>query len=104
MVRPTGNVMTIPSIVMNQCVARPVRGRRGHRPVACIVVNLGTAGPSGLSAFGSVPPRPRIGPIIVTDDKSRSRLRVAGAASRHYSVANNRIVFEEEEVLCPKIW
>ena len=104
MVRPTGNVMTIPSIVVNQCVARPIRGRWGYRPVACIIVNLGTARSAKCSAFGSVPTRPRIGPVIVTDHKSRSKLPVTAATGRHHSVSNDRVVFEEEEVLCPKIW
>jgi hypothetical protein len=31
-------------------------------------------------------------------------LRVAAAAGHHYSVSNDRVVFKEEEVLCPKIW
>src|SRR5438477_13033810 len=104
MVRPTGNIMTIPSIVVNQCVARPIRSRWGHRPVACIVVNLSTASSPKLSAFGSVPTRPRVGPVIVTDHKSRSKLPVTAAAGRHHSVSNDRVVFEEEEVLCPKVW
>src|SRR4051794_40407376 len=102
MVRPAGNVMTIPSIVVNQCVARPVRGRWRYRPVVCIIVNLGTASSSILSAFGSMPTRPGIGPVIVTDYKSRSSLRVAGAAGHHYSVSNDRVIFEEEEIPCPK--
>jgi len=72
--------------------------------MACIVVNLGTASSPKLSAFGSVPTRPRIGPVIVTDHKSRSKLPVTGAAGRHHSISNDRVVFEEEEVLCPKIW
>jgi hypothetical protein len=40
----------------------------------------------------------------VTDHKSRSKLRVTAAAGRHCSVSNDRVVFEEEEVLRPKIW
>src|SRR5437763_1958764 len=104
MVRPTGNVMTIPGIVVNQCVARPIRSSWGYRPVACIVVNFGTARSPRLSAFSPVPTRPRIGPVIVADHKSRSKLPVTGAAGSHHSVSNDRIIFEEEEVLCPKIW
>src|SRR4029453_15584431 len=104
MLRPTGNVMTIPTIVVNQCVARPIRGRWGHRPVACVVVNFGKASSARLSAFRSVPTRPPIGPVIVADHKSRSKLPVTGAAGRHHSVSNDGVVFEEEEVLCPKIW
>jgi hypothetical protein len=99
MVRLTGNVMTIPSIVVNQCVARPILGSWGNRPVACIVVNLSTARSTKRSTFSSVPTRPRIGPVIVTDHKSRSKLRVAAAAGRHFSVSNDCVVFEEEEVL-----
>ena len=72
--------------------------------MACIVVDLGTASPARRSAFGSVPTRPRIGPVIVTDHKSRSKFPVTAAAGRHRSVSSDRIVLEEEEVLCPKIW